>query len=253
MPCISRTPKASGLSYVEIRPMPYFRCPDMQELFDLPDQYEAMLEKGIGLTGNDKSFFVRGRLDLICREIKQRISPASILDFGCGTGETTAEWKQRFPASRVWGTDPAIPALRWAEAHNGGKDILFQPLEEIKNQTFDLVYLNCVLHHVPPKERKPVCEVLRSLVKNEGEVWIFENNPANPGTQYAMWANPFDKGVKKIWPSELQKLAEEAGFQIISRHFIFYFPQWLSWFRPLERSLEKFPLGGQYGFRLKPV
>lgn len=225
----------------------------MQELFDIPEQYEAMLEKGIGLTGNDKSFFVRGRVDLVQSRMDSNFSPNQILDFGCGTGETAVEFKKRFPQAEVWGTDPAIPALRWAQKQHEVFGISFRSLEETNGKTFDLIYLNCVLHHVQPTERLKVCRQLRKLAQKNAEVWVFENNPANPGTQYAMWANPFDKGVKKIWPSGLQKLVEEAGFEILSRHFLFYFPQWLSWFRPLEPMLEKIPLGGQYGFRLRPV
>lgn len=225
----------------------------MQELFDIPEQYEAMLKKGIGLTGNDKSFFVRGRLDLVQSNLPVPFDPEMILDFGCGTGETAVAFRKRFPKAEIWGTDPAVPALRWAEKQHEAFGISFRSLEETNGKSFDLIYLNCVLHHVKPAERLKVCQQIRALAHDHSEVWIFENNPANPGTQYAMWANPFDKGVEKIWPGGLQKLLETTGFEVVSKHFLFYFPEWLSWFRPLEPLLEKVPLGGQYGFRLRPV
>lgn len=219
----------------------------MQELFEIPEEYEAMLKKGIGLTGNDKHFFIRGRLDLVEKKTSLKDSPKRILDFGCGTGATSENLRLRFPESEIVGSDLSEPALAYAREKIQNQNIRFIALEKLQNEAeFDLIYLNCVIHHVPVAQRQAVIDQLFSLLSSTGALWIFENNPANPGTRWAMYRNPFDKGVVKIWPSELKKLLKNAGLKTQAEYFIFYFPQWLSWFRPIEKFFQKIPMGGQY-------
>jgi ubiquinone/menaquinone biosynthesis C-methylase UbiE len=219
----------------------------MQELFEIPEEYEAMLKKGIGLTGNDKHFFIRGRLDLLENKTSLKNAPKRILDFGCGTGATSENLLQRFPTSEIVGSDLSDAALNFAREKIQNQNIRFIALDKLQEEAeFDLIYLNCVIHHVPVAQRQAVIDQLFSLLSATGTLWIFENNPANPGTRWAMYRNPFDKGVVKIWPFELKKLLQNAGLKTEAAYFIFYFPQWLSWFRPLEKFFLKIPMGGQY-------
>lgn len=219
----------------------------MQELFDLPDQYDAMLRKGIAATGNDKMFFVHGRLNHVLANLRDRDSIKTILDYGCGTGETSLELARLFPGSQITGSDLSTEAIRFASHHFQRPNLRFIPLADLHTTSFDLIYLNGVVHHVPVEERARVASGLYNWSKPGTRLWIFENNPANPGTQWAMYANPFDKGVVKVWPSTLRSLLKTAGFEILQTDFLFYFPQWLAWFRPLEKHLVKLPLGGQFG------
>jgi len=219
----------------------------MQELFDIPEQYDAMLEKGIAATGNTKDFFIHGRLDHV-----QKVSPGleeikSILDYGCGTGQTSFELAGRFPKAKITGADLSEKAIQYANRCFERENLEFVSLGDLSSKTFDLVYLNGVIHHIKPNERESVFSDLYRSTADGGLIWIFENNPANPGTQWAMYANPFDKGVKKVWPSELSRSLRKAGFSVLQTDFLFYFPQWLSFLRPLEKGLIRFPLGGQYG------
>lgn len=225
----------------------------MQELFEKPEQYDTMLEKGIGITGNDKHFFIEGRLDLVIKCLSKM--PSRILDFGCGIGDTAIKLALHYPSSQVVGSDLAVKAVEYAAQRTDLKNLRFIPDPNLEEQEpFDLVYLNCVFHHVLPIDRKYVAARLFQLTKKEGQIWVFENNPANPGTQLAMYTNPFDKGVVKLWPGEQKNLLQQAGFQVIDTQFLFYFPEWLKWFRPAERYLNHIPLGGQYGvFAQKPV
>ena len=224
----------------------------MQELFDLPDQYDQMLNKGIGATGNDKHFFIKGRLDLLFSKIPKDFRVKRILDFGCGTGATSSRFSQLFSEATVIGTDVSDTSIEFAKKTYSSENLQFITIRELENEEkFDLIYLNCVLHHIEPKDRNASMNLLFSLGHSNSLFWIFENNPANPGTQWAMYTNPFDKGVVKIWPGQLAKMANSIGFQIIETNFIFYFPQWLSIFRPIEKYLIKLPFGGQYGLLAK--
>jgi SAM-dependent methyltransferase len=218
----------------------------MQELFDLPEEYNAMLQQGIALTGNDRHFFIHGRFDYLQKNLPVDFRPASILDFGCGTGDASAELAQRFPDSNVYGYDPAKNALAYAAKTHHHPNLTFLTGEELPGRTFNLIFLNCVIHHIQPKLRDETARELASLLAENGQIWVFENNPANPGTQWAMHRNPFDKGVVKIWPGQLKKLLRQAGLKLQGHGFLFYFPQWLAFMRPLEKLLSQVPLGGQY-------
>jgi SAM-dependent methyltransferase len=219
----------------------------VQALFELPEEYDSMLEKGIGITGNDKHFFIAGRLEWVKQEFLEKPEPVRILDFGCGIGDSAIQLATLFPNSKIWAWDLSEPAIDYAKKCFSTSEVNFLTSEELeKSPGFDLVYINCVLHHVDPKDRIRVFQLIFSLVNPGGWVSCFENNPANPGTQLAMYTNPFDKGVVKIWPGELQSGFENAGFKATKRRFLFYFPQWLAWFRPLEKALTRLPLGGQY-------
>jgi SAM-dependent methyltransferase len=220
----------------------------MQQLFDLPEQYDEMLNKGIGVTGNDKYFFIKGRLDLLFQKLPKNFKPQRILDFGCGTGATCMELTALFPKAQVIGSDISEASIKFAKETHKADNLEFIQFKLLPDcEPFDLVYLNCVLHHIKPNERQETMYQLFSLCKSEALIWIFENNPANPGTQLAMYTNPFDKGVVKVWPKELKNRIKSAGFEILETNFLFYFPQWLSVFRPIEKFLLKVPLGGQYG------
>jgi 2-polyprenyl-3-methyl-5-hydroxy-6-metoxy-1,4-benzoquinol methylase len=225
----------------------------MQELFDLPEEYNRMLQKGISATGNDKNFFIRGRLNHIAEKSGQLLLIHTILDYGCGTGQSSFDLATRFPHSRILGTDLSEKAIQYAQKLFRKPNLSFVSITEIPETTFDLIYINGVIHHIPVKERPDVIRHLFRLSHEGTQIWIFENNPFNPGTQWSMYANPFDQGVVKINHFQLKRLLKSAGYHIQRTDFLFYFPQWLSWFRPLEKWLMKIPLGGQYGiFAQKP-
>jgi len=220
---------------------------NMQQLFDLPDQYDEMLKKGIGVTGNDKHFFINGRLDLLIQQLPGDFKANRILDYGCGTGATSKQLSSLFPNAKVIGTDISDASVLYAKRIHSADNLEFINFTYLeKCEPFDLVYLNCVLHHIEPKHRLTTMNQLFEVCKPKALIWIFENNPANPGTRLAMHTNPFDKGVIKIWPSELRNMMKLAGFEDFETTFLFYFPQWLSVFRPIESFLSKVPLGGQY-------
>jgi 2-polyprenyl-3-methyl-5-hydroxy-6-metoxy-1,4-benzoquinol methylase len=112
----------------------------MQELFEIPEDYEAMLKKGIGLTGNDKHFFIRGRLDLVEKKTSLEDRPKRILDFGCGTGATSENLRLRFPESEIVGSDLSEPALAYAREKIQNQNIRFIPLEKLQDEAeFDLI------------------------------------------------------------------------------------------------------------------
>lgn len=224
----------------------------MEELFDKSLEYDEMLNQGLAVSGENKLFFVHGRLNDLSENILDKKNISSILDFGCGIGDTTVLLKQYFPyAEKIMGTDTAVPALEYARSQNadGGK-ITYEEISnfQVKN-TFDLCYVNGVFHHIPIEQRAEAVKMIYNSLNKGGYLALFENNPFNPGTRIVMSRIPFDRDAITLNPNETRKMLEQAGFKIrIKPRFLFYFPKFLRYLRPLEKWLVHVPLGAQYYF-----
>lgn len=215
-------------------------------LFDLSDQYEQMLERGIGLSGEDRQYFIEGRVNDLKAQLP--VSPKRILDFGCGTGEASAYLAKAFPGADVVGVDTALPALAYAQKHHGSPRVSFEAVADLTGQgTFDLCYVNGVFHHIPPAERlESVRYIFRALAPG-GHFALFENNPWNPGTRLVMSRIPFDRDAITLTAPETRKLVREGGFTVAgATRFLFYYPNMLRFLRFTEPQLVHLPLGGQY-------
>lgn len=220
----------------------------MQELFN---KYEAIHEKGIGLAGNNRHFFIFGRFDSMLYRNCIKENPKKILDFRCGTGDATAELAQRYPDATVYGYDPAVKALEFARNQHQKAGLNFVDYSNLQVMQFDFIFLNNVLHHILPENRQETKNFLAGILQTAGQLRIFENHPANPGNRWAMYRNSFDKGMIKIWAVELSRMFQNYGLEIKDMGFQYFFPQWLACFRPLERFLNSDPIGGKYALMTK--
>jgi SAM-dependent methyltransferase len=219
-----------------------------QELFDEASSYEEMLNRGLRLSGEDKTFFMEGRLKRLRALLPADYSPSQILDFGCGTGETSTRLLERFEGAHVVGVDVSAGALEHARQHHGSTDISFFDVDSFEAPaSFDLCYSNGAFHHIDPRERPRVLRRLRELLRPGGLLAVFENNPWNPGTRLVMKRVPFDRGAQTVNAMRMGRLLTEAGFELVgpARH-IFVFPAPLRALRVAEQHLERLPLGAQY-------
>jgi len=222
--------------------------PASEELFDRSEEYDAMLEKGLRLTGEDKDYFLHGRLDLVQELLPSGFALDRILDFGCGTGDTSAALAARFPDAHVTGVDTAEQALRHATQHHGGPRIDFREVSTLDgDQSYDLCYVNGVFHHIPDDMRSDALDSIRRALRPEGVFTMFENNPWNPGTRLVMSRIAFDRDAVTISPREAVGLLGDNGFEVQGRpHHLFFFPAPLKALRGLEPHMRWIPLGGQY-------
>jgi SAM-dependent methyltransferase len=215
-----------------------------EDLFARSDEYDAMLAAGIGLSGEEKPFFIEGRLASLFRSVPADWRPHRVLDFGCGTGDTTAAFAARLPGVEVVGVDVSVPALEAARAHHPGAR--FATVAELPQLgAFDLCYLNGVLHHVEPAKRGATMEAIFAALRPGGRLALFENNAWNPGAWMVMRRIPFDRDAVPMRPREATRLAAAAGFETIELRSLFYFPRALAALRFLERPLGRLPLGAQ--------
>jgi len=205
-----------------------------------------MLQRGIGLSGEDRQYFIEGRVNDLKTQLP--FSPKRILDFGCGTGEASAYLTKVFPKADVVGVDTALPALAHARRNYESPRVSFQPVPDLTAWgEFDLCYVNGVFHHIPPAERLEAVRYIFRALAPGGHFALFENNPWNPGTRLVMKRIPFDRDAIVLTAPEVRRLVREAGLIADSpARFLFYFPNMLRSLRFMESRLVHLPLGGQY-------
>ena len=215
-------------------------------------QYCKIINDVSRISGEKYDFFIRLRVSLMKRKIT-KIGACSgvrrILDFGCGVGVAGEVMESAFPQATIVGVDSSEESiaeacrlgLRRTEFVRWGDGAL--PLVE---NSVDLVYSNGVFHHIHPENRTTVFRKLYNVVRPNGHIFIFENNPANPLMMRAMAKNPFDANAQAITPRELSNLVKNCGFRILQIVYYFLFPHCLRFLRWSEPIFERLPLGAQY-------
>ncbi len=211
--------------------------------------YDADLNRGLSLTGENKDFFAQGRLAVLARHLAARGggAPRRVLDYGCAAGETTRMLAERWPAARIVGVDTSPSLIDEARGNIREDRCSFQLLADLPaDRTFDLVYCNGVFHHIPPAERAAALAWIGAHLAPGGFFGLWENNSWNPGTRLVMSRVPFDRDAVLLSPAHARHMLRQAGFRVVAREFSFFFPRFLRVLRPLERWLRSVPLGAQY-------
>ena len=111
---------------------------------------------------------------------------------------------------------------------------------------FDLAFAVCVLHHVDRADRLLLVRETVRVVRPGGLVAVFEHNPLNPLTRRVVRDCAFDEDVELLPRRELEGLVRAAGLEVVSTHYLLFFPWRGRLFEAAERLLARFPLGAQY-------
>lgn len=213
-------------------------------------RYDEALAAGLSVTGEDKDYYARGRMRWLAERLRALgvAPPATVLDFGCGPGGSVPLFLDILGANQVVGVDVSEGLLERArEAFAREPRVRFRSIGGYEAPaTADLAFVNGVFHHIPPADRAGALSYVRRTLRPGGLFAFWENNPWNPGTRWIMSRVSFDANAITITPPEARRLLRAAGFEIVETDFLFIFPRALRLLRPLERSLARLPLGGQY-------
>jgi SAM-dependent methyltransferase len=213
-----------------------------------PD-YVAEVNRSIAFSGAEQDFFTIGKarrvLDLL-RRLGETPAEMSLLDIGCGVGLIHRHLASSFRT--ITGVDVAGEALAAAQA--GNPSIRYHRYDGRRlpcaDRAFDAAIAICVMHHVPPAQwRDFVAEAWRAL-RPGGVLMIFEHNPWNPLTRWAVARCAFDFDAVLLNPPRLAKLLREGGFQDIRREFLFFTPFSAAPIQSGEHYLRWCPAGAQY-------
>lgn len=207
--------------------------------------YEDSLEEALRVSGENRDYFAEGRMRFLAgllgaagREVGE------VLDFGCGTGNGLPAAREWLRPQRLAGADVSGTSLEIARRRHPGVELCLN--EDLKPESFDTIYCNGVIHHVPVRERAGVfAEVFRAL-RPGGWFAMFENSRWNPATRYVMSRCRFDRDAIPLDAAEGRKWMELAGFRVLGTRYLFVFPAFLRALRPLEGPLSVLPLGTQY-------
>ena len=219
-----------------------------EELLDLTDQYESMLNQGIRLSGEGMLFFLEGRLRLLRKRAPEMGRVCRVLDFGCGLGHAAAHLREMFPSAEIIGADASDSALAAARRTNGGSGIRFISIEELESESgkYDVCYVNGVFHHIPVAERCAALGLIHRVLRPDGTLALFENNPWNIGARMVMARIPFDRDAHMLSPLDTAELLRQTGFAVLHTDSLFFFPSFLKSLRFTEPFLGWTRLGAQY-------
>ncbi len=215
---------------------------------DVAARYDAALQAGLAATGETKEYFARERARLLARRLAELgVRPATVLDFGCGTGSWIPFLLDALAPRELIGVDISTASLAIAHAAHGSECVRFAPVHAFApDGTIDLVFCNGVFHHIPLAERGDAMAYIARALRPGGLLALWENNPWNPGTRYVMSRIAFDRDAIPLSPPEARRLARRAGLFVVRIDFRFYFPHALRALRWMEPALSRLPLGGQY-------
>lgn len=214
-----------------------------QEFDEFANNYDEIRMQSLGYLGKDLDYYARSKSSLVRRLMGGRVG--SVLEFGCGTGNTVAQLRLAFPRAIVAGCDLSLESLSVARTHN--PDVYFFSLSEeppIKGG-FDVVVVPNVLHHVPPGERSQLLDTIHDMVHPGGSIIIFEHNPYNPLVKSIVNKCPLDRNAVLLPLAESRSLVSR-NFTLSAYGYTTFFPPVVSQLAFLEPWLAWLPLGGQY-------
>ncbi|KER09605.1 MAG: hypothetical protein HY22_10965 [[Candidatus Thermochlorobacteriaceae] bacterium GBChlB] len=221
---------------------------------DYADNYDAHLQETLKGFGEESAYFAEYKVRLLKERLEKtaRAAPKTILEYGCGTGRNLTFLRAYFPDAAIDGCDISTESLKLAAKRAPDVRLFTLPADAPLRQ-YDMIFIACVFHHIPPLERPSAFERIYSMLHSGGEVFVFEHNPCNPVTQRMVSTCPFDKDAILLPPSELVMLTKAAQLKLLEKNYALFFPAPLKALRPLETHLGWLPLGGQYYVRaVKP-
>lgn len=208
------------------------------------DSYADQLKTALGVFGGESDYFAHYKVELVSRTLKES-SIKTILDYGSGIGSSIPYFKEFFPVAEISATDLSTESLKRLKAQHPDVNVI-QP-NDLASHRFDLVFVSCVIHHMPVDSRSEEIDKLLNLVQSGGNIFVFEHNPFNPVTRRIVSKCEFDEGVVLVSKRHLRQLFASAqpSFDFQSSYCMF-FPPVLKRFTFLDRFIGWLPLGGQH-------
>src|SRR5262249_268638 len=152
--------------------------------------YRELVTQSVRVSGEPSEYFAAYK----ARYLSRRFLAAKIdkaLDYGCGIGALADQLKLAAPNVRIDGFDPSQECLDCWAPRLRAQGRFSCELDSLESN-YDLIVIANVLHHVRPTEREDVLRKVFGKLAPAGQVVIFEHNPINPFTRWAVSQCPFD-------------------------------------------------------------
>ena len=218
----------------------------MSNFNKLSNNYKDILSRDIKFSGESADYFADYKAKFIKNYLKNNFK-GQILDYGCGVGLVIKELRKYFNINDViiTGFDISNESIDKAREENSAVKFIKDDIE-LNKRVFDVIILANVLHHIKIDERVSFLIKISKLINKRGALFIFEHNPYNPITRTIVKNSITDKDASIIKMNELINILNNAGFSILKKSYIVFFPKILKSLRFLEPFLSSFPLGAQY-------
>jgi SAM-dependent methyltransferase len=212
------------------------------------DSYGDEVARAIGFANVDHAHVTTRKVEhllALCTDLLGSPSEQRVLDVGCGVGLTDRLLVDR--VASLHGIDISVESV--AEAAKTNPSARYTPFDgttfPLDDQSVDLAFAICVLHHVPPDERVGFTAELRRVVRPGGIVVIFEHNPLNPLTRVAVSRCDLDEGVLLARRRTTARLLEGSGLRVERSAYVIFTPT-ARWAAGVDRALRWCPAGAQY-------
>jgi SAM-dependent methyltransferase len=216
----------------------------MSEFDKYAGEYKAEIDKVARASGEKFEYFIDRRIRLMKRFLNGKIV-SNMLDYGCGVGATEIFLKKYFPSAKICGVDASEECIR-----NANKleldGVEFSEPKKFEDESFDVIYSNGTFHHIDHDKHHKIFEDFRRVLKPNGRLFIFENNPYNPLMMRVMRECEWDKDAKVIKAYQLKRRLIKAGFKVRRVRYYIFFPKFLAFLRVFEKMLGRVPFGAQY-------
>lgn len=213
-------------------------------------EYRSIHSSNLQITGAESEFYSEYKIRELLKRAKYS-APALILDFGCGDGTTSYFFNKYFPDHFIHGIDISSASIKIANEKkiaNSEFRTFDGEIIPFDSETFDVVFIANVLHHIDFELHQQVLLESRRVLKHNSSVFIFEHNPLNPFTRKLFNDCIFDRDAKLLHQRYLYKQMLLSGFEQIKTSYHLFFPRHKIFkaFHYLERYLRVVPIGGQY-------
>jgi SAM-dependent methyltransferase len=215
----------------------------MNRFDEAPRDYNEVLSENLRFIPGGVDYYTEYRAHLARQSTPDPVT--SILDFGCGVGNSLPHLRRMFPDASITACDASEPSVEIAKRHH--PFVRFVSEAELAPAAFDLVFVAGVIHHVDPADRDRVMRVLGRALAPRGTMTIFELNPLNPVTRRLVSTCVYDDDATLITRTALVRLiGQTEGLTVTHSAFTVFVPPALARLRSLERYLRWCPMGAQY-------
>ena len=219
------------------------------------DSYNDLHEKATAASGFASGYFDAYKVKAMANALNKRgeANPApTILNFGCGIGNSDPIIRQYLPQATIKSTDISPETIRVAKNLHGhlpdleyavynGDAIPFA-------NAFDIVFVAHVFHHIPRHLHLHTLALLYGKLKPGGLLFLFEHNPFNPMTLWITYHYDYkiDPNANLLSPFYASSMLGKAGFTRQELRFTIFFPGALAALVRYEKYLAKVPFGAHY-------
>ncbi len=215
--------------------------------------YDEVHAETLDISGANRDYFSEYKIEEMSRH-EDRSSSLSMVDFGCGDGNSVKYMREYFPNAELFGTDVSELSIEEATEKKVSRAI-FKPYDgtslPFDDESIDVVFTSMVFHHISFDRHEDLLAEIKRILKPNGRFYIFEHNPLNPVTRKIVRECAFDDEAILLPHTYTNKMLVKGAFTSQRTLFTLFLPRHklFRWALKSERLIQWLPLGAQYYVR----